>query len=232
MESVLFLRLSLWFIFTGSSELHESCGRGDESTKKGACLLEIKRTGMIQWGVSRHIEFIDSPGENNPQFPPAIVEHGQKNPQPPSASVKHGKKNTQLPSAVVKHGKNNPQFPSAIVKEDLKVGEDGIESFVLPEAKKRKCHALSERREAQAVRRSKAKKTSLVYKSKQIKRENSISIKKENVKDRWSVDRYRVNHYSFSSFLFGLICHMMIHKMNDVSGFEGIIWQRKVCWMS
>ncbi|KAJ7001045.1 protein DYAD-like [Populus alba x Populus x berolinensis] len=176
----------------GSSELHESCGRGDESTKKGACLLEIKRTGMIQWGVSRHIEFVDSPGENNPQFPPAVVEHGQKNPQPRSAIVKHGQKNTQLPSAVVKHGKNNPQFPSAIVKEDLKVGEDGIGSFVLPEAKKRKCHALSEHREGQAVRRAKAKKTSLVYKSKQIKRENSISIKKENVKDRWSVDRYNL----------------------------------------
>ncbi|KAJ6396034.1 hypothetical protein OIU77_021137 [Salix suchowensis] len=170
--------------YKGSSELHESCGRGDESTKKGACLLEIKRTGMIQWGVSRHIEFIDSVGGNNPQFPPAVVEHEQ-DPQPPSSIVEHGQKNTQL-------RKSNPQFPSSLVKEELKVGEAGTESSVLPKAKKRKCHALSEHRESQAMRHAKTKQTSLVYKRKQIKRENSISVKKENVKDRWSVDRYNL----------------------------------------
>jgi hypothetical protein len=192
MESVLFFRLSLWFIFTGSSELHESCGRGDESTKKGACLLEIKRTGMVQWGISRHIEFIDNnppPGENNPQLPSPIIKHGQKNPQ--------------LPSAITGHG-NSPQFPSAIVKEEVKDDEARTtESLVLPEAKKRKHHALQEPREARAVRCSKAKQTSLVYKCKQIKRENPISVKKENVMDRWSVDRYMVNHFSFSSYQLG-----------------------------
>ncbi|KAL9381638.1 hypothetical protein Peur_024673 [Populus x canadensis] len=165
--------------YKGASESPESCGSGEESTRKGACLLEIKRTGMVQWGISRHIEFIDnnpSPGENNPQLPSPIIKHGQQNPQ--------------LPSAITGHG-NNPQFPSAIVKEEVKDDEARTtESLVLPEAKKRKHHALQEPREARAVRCSKAKQTSLVYKCKQIKRENPIAVKKENVMDRWSVVRY------------------------------------------
>ena len=155
-------------------------------------MLEIKRTGMVQWGISRHIESIDNnppPGENNPQLPSPIIKHGQKNPQ--------------LPSAITGHG-NSPQFPSAIVKEEVKDDEARTtESLVLPEAKKRKHHALQEPREARAVRCSKAKQTSLVYKCKQIKRENPISVKKENVMDRWSVDRYMVNHFSFSSYQLG-----------------------------
>ncbi|KAB5511767.1 hypothetical protein DKX38_028795 [Salix brachista] len=165
--------------YKGASESPESCGSGEQSTKKGACLLEIKRTGMVQWGISRHAEFIDNnpyPGENNPQLPSPAIKHGQTNPQ--------------LPSAIAGHGKN-PQFLAAIVKEEVKDDEARTtESLVLPEAKKRKHHALQEPREAQAVRCSKAEQTSLVYKCKQIKHENSISVKKKNVMDRWSVDRY------------------------------------------
>ncbi|KAJ6296540.1 hypothetical protein OIU78_022289 [Salix suchowensis] len=134
---------------------------------------------MVQWGISRHAEFIDNnpyPGENNPQLPSPAIKHGQTNPQ--------------LPSAIAGHGKN-PQFLAAIVKEEVKDDEARTaESLVLPEAKKRKHHALQEPREAQAVRCSKAEQTSLVYKCKQIKHENSISVKKKNVMDRWSVDRY------------------------------------------
>ncbi|KAJ6349668.1 hypothetical protein OIU77_007114 [Salix suchowensis] len=165
--------------YKGASESPESCGSGEQSTKKGACLLAIKRTGMVQWGISRHAEFIDNnpyPGENNPQLPSPAIKHGQTNPQ--------------LPSAIAGHGKN-PQFLAAIVKEEVKDDEARTaESLVLPEAKKRKHHALQEPREAQAVRCSKAEQTSLVYKCKQIKHENSISVKKKNVMDRWSVDRY------------------------------------------
>lgn len=44
-------------LFKGASEALKSCGRLDETSKKGLCWSELKRSGMSQWGVCRLVKF-------------------------------------------------------------------------------------------------------------------------------------------------------------------------------
>lgn len=149
-----FLGVNMFSLFTRAPEKYKSCERQDETIKKGVCLLELRRTGMVQWGVCR-----------------------------PAESVDHSEE-------------NNPQLSSTIVKEE-QICDEAVtaESLVLPEMRKRKRFACIQRREARASRHTKQRQTSVSNKHKEIKHENSTTMKKENSKDRWSTDRYRINHY-------------------------------------
>lgn len=44
-------------LFVGASETLKNRGRLDETSKKGLCWSELKRTGMSRWGVSRLVTF-------------------------------------------------------------------------------------------------------------------------------------------------------------------------------
>ncbi|KDP24208.1 hypothetical protein JCGZ_25865 [Jatropha curcas] len=62
--------------YKGGSELYLSCGRQDEATKKGLCFLELRRTGMVQWGG--RVASVDQHERNNPQISSSIVKEEQK----------------------------------------------------------------------------------------------------------------------------------------------------------
>lgn len=55
----------------GSSEALRSCGRLDETSKKGLCWSELKRSGMSQWGVCRLVKFENK--NDDPQMSSIVV---------------------------------------------------------------------------------------------------------------------------------------------------------------
>lgn len=60
------------------AEPYGSGGRQDETIKKGLCLLELRRTGMVQWGVCGPVASVDQNEENNLQVSSSIVKEEQK----------------------------------------------------------------------------------------------------------------------------------------------------------
>ncbi|XP_021685142.2 protein DYAD [Hevea brasiliensis] len=63
--------------YKGASERYESCERQDETTKKGLCLLELRRTGMVQWGVCGPVALVDQCEGDKPQISSSCVKEEQ-----------------------------------------------------------------------------------------------------------------------------------------------------------
>lgn len=55
------------------SEEYESSKTLDETSKKGSCWLELKRVGLLQWGDSQQIKFMDDQGQSAAQQSSGIV---------------------------------------------------------------------------------------------------------------------------------------------------------------
>ncbi|KAJ8769197.1 hypothetical protein K2173_000972 [Erythroxylum novogranatense] len=165
----------------GASELNGSFEGQENSSKKGICLLELRRTGMVHWSACSRGS-IDQHEESNHQESCNIVKEECKDEEEAVAVESHG-----LPESRKRKRRNLNQ-----VKETETAGcaKDNPNRT----SAKNKRRSINQVKDTRAAGFTKESPNSVSSKLKQKKHENCKPVhkKKENFIDRWSIERYKL----------------------------------------